>query len=192
MPAPAQVIPDQSLSFIEEYRLYRLDIHEREREIRRALADAWERFLPDGDEGSYDSTVGEIVASFSSDGSVRAALRAKPLAKELMAAERLAANGHDVLFLPTRSGYRVKGPDLVLDGRCEWDVKRMESRNRNKVFQRLREGAGQAGRVILDVTLGTISVADAVEMSERAMAAGGLGLDEVIVLDPWSQEPVVR
>ena len=58
------------------------------------------------------------------------------------------------------------------------------------MFQRLREGSEQARGVVVDVTLGTVSVADATEMARRALGSG-FDLDAVIVLGPGASETLV-
>lgn len=48
--------------------------------------------------------------------------------------------------------------------------------------------------MIIDITLGTISVDDAVEMSQRALndSEFGTNLKTVLILDPWSHETLVK
>lgn len=87
---------------------------EHEKEVERLINAAWQEFRAKQTEENYYETIGRLIESYSPEGRITAEFRAKPLAKELLAGEKLAANGHILVYLAqTDDG---KHADILMDG----------------------------------------------------------------------------
>lgn len=68
---------------------------------------------------------------------------------ELRCARILAAQGHEIEFLPCIEGNCLKTPDLVMDS-VVWELKSPESSNIKSIQRILRRASHQSQNVIID------------------------------------------
>jgi len=137
----------------------------------------------------FQDTVGRAVESYATNGRTTAEWKTNPLGKELVAAARCSANGHDVEFFHTDGDGRQ--PDIRLDGRiCEF--KRPESFVPRAVYTLIKKANRQGAEgVVVDLALDRITLADALEHAERAVSDGLMEKGAVLILDWHGGEHVI-
>ena len=173
----------------DDYETFREAYDKRVKELDRVIDEKWLEFRRAGKtEEAYRATVGRYISELSPDGRMSARYKAKPSGKELAAAERMAANGHAIEFLPAVGN--GKHPDAIIDGLTS-DFKRIESEHRQKVFDRVKEAKAKADRVIVDLSMRTMTVEKASEAVEWATAAGVVRSGEVTILN-WDGQEFIR
>lgn len=84
----------------------------------------------------------------------RSAVTAGLKQHELDGAERLAARGHRVVFIPVTG--KGKTADLMIDGEV-WELKSISGSSDDAVARNIRRAAKQAPRVVLDMTASSIT-----------------------------------
>ncbi|WP_020144494.1 hypothetical protein [Terracoccus sp. 273MFTsu3.1] len=100
-------------------------------------------------------------------------------AHEMRTAERLAALGHDITFLPPN--HRDKSADGLVDG-VAWEFKAPEGSSRDTVVRNLRKGSMQSPRVIVDLQRSPLSTSEALRQAEQALARYPR-LESILILD---------
>lgn len=60
-------------------------------------------------------------------------------------------SGSDVSFLKPRVGYKVKTPDILMDG-IEWELKSPKGNSRTTISNQLSRGSKQARNLIIDTS----------------------------------------
>lgn len=133
---------------------------------------------------AWDSLIGEYIRDNTTSGRVSAEPGADISAKELNCADLLGQNGHEISFRARVEGYRVKSPDLDVDGDGPWDIKTIQSENPNKIFQNIKRSneSGQADSYVIDLSLGTIEYDRGVEVARRALDNESLTVKRIIVI----------
>jgi hypothetical protein len=133
---------------------------------------------------AWDALIGEYIRDNTTSGRVSAEPGADISAKELHCADLLGQNGHEISFRARVEGYRVKSPDLDIDGDEPWDIKTIQSENPNKVFQNIKRSneSGQAENYVIDLSLGTIEYDRGVEVARRALDNESLAVKRIIVI----------
>lgn len=164
---------------------FETDYTKRELKLREAIREAWKQYKRQRTRENYAKTVGALIESLSPDGKIKTEYRAFPRAKELLAAQALASNGHTIVFLPQAG--EGKHPDATIDGVLA-DFKRIESSNSGKVYQRIKEGAVKADMIVVDLSLDSITVKDAAKKAEEAINDGIVKKGNVIILDRHGKE----
>jgi len=171
---------DEKRRAIEAYK-------NQERETAKRINETWRFFKQDESEANYRATMGAYIESFSSRGQIDAEFRAKPQAKELIAAERMSRNGHEIVFLSESGG--GKHADALIDGIAS-DFKRIESDKRGKIYQRIKDASEKADAVVVDLSLGTIEIEDAAIKAEEAIQNNVIGRGSVTILN-WDGSEIV-
>ena len=87
---------------------------------------------------------------------------------ELRCAKAIASAGHCVEFLARMEGYKVKTPDLVVDG-VMWELKSPETSNLKSLQRVLRRAGSQSRNVIIDTTRATKLSDAAIEKELRRL-----------------------
>lgn len=166
----------------------RLETEKNERAIKRGLNKVWQEFKKDKTEGNYDKTVRAYLKTINPQ--IDAEYRAKPLPKEIQAADWLATQSKKkVEFNRESSVPGSNNPDIQWDGR-NWEIKRIESSNSGKVYERAKEAAIQSRNVVIDLSLRTISIDDAVNKLREAIDNGVV--DEAFIVTDETLEKVKR
>lgn len=73
-----------------------------------------------------------------------------PKSHELLTANRLAILGHQVIFQTPINEYRVKNPDILLDGEI-WEMKSPHGNGTRTIDNNLREAGHQGRFLVLDL-----------------------------------------
>lgn len=85
---------------------------------------------------------------------------------ELDTAERLAALGDHVRFIPASSDARHA--DVEIAG-IAWELKSPTSSNRNTVITRLGRGARQSANIVFDISRTPLSIANSIEIARDVL-----------------------
>lgn len=87
---------------------------------------------------------------------------------ELRCARILAAQGHEIEFLPCIEGDGLKTPDLIMDS-VIWELKSPESSNIKSLQRILRRASHQSQNVIIDCARATKLSDDRIERELRSL-----------------------
>ena len=169
----------------KELRGYREDVAKADKELNKARAEYQRNKTP----AHFQETIGKVVESYATNGSITAEWKTNPLGKELVSAMMCSANGHDVCFFYTQGD--GSHPDIKLDGIiCEF--KRPESFVPNAVYTLMKKARHQgAQRIVVDLALDRIKLLDAISEATRAIDDGVMQRGSVFILDRHGNEHIV-
>ncbi len=85
---------------------------------------------------------------------------------EALAADVLAMNGFNVLFIKPRNTYKTKTPDIVMSG-LEWEIKSPTSSDRNTIRNILHKATKQSNNLIIDTIRTNMQDDEVVKCVER-------------------------
>lgn len=91
-------------------------------------------------------------AWFGENGVITKDEGAKPLPKELEAAEKLTTHGFDVHFRETVSNERRCDIYLTGSGKTPWEIKQPVGNGRQTIYHQFEEAAAQSRRLVLDIS----------------------------------------
>ena len=171
------------------YELWKSGVAKEENAISKRINREWDKFKKSETEESYFQTVGKYIRSFSDEGLIDCEYRAKPLAKELMTARSLAKNGHRVVFRREIGG-ADNNPDSYVDGEV-CDFKRLTSKNKSKIYQRLEE-SDQAEFYVVDLRISEISEEDAINVANHAISSDAVKAKKIILLFADDSEVLIE
>ena len=100
--------------------------------------------------------------------SVHVQYKANFEAYELLAASRLAKDGHDVEILRANSKPGSHTPDYRVDGQ-PYEIKQLTVSSTGRLGKRICEASAQSRDVIIDMSLETLSYSEAVAKAKEAL-----------------------
>ncbi len=74
---------------------------------------------------------------------------AYPEDHEIATAKALAALGHTVEFIVPNDGYKIKSPDIFMDG-LAWEIKSPTSRSKSSLSRHIKTALKQSRCIIID------------------------------------------